>query len=119
MGVRAHVQVKQPEYGSCRLSSWAQGKAAAYLNESGINIFTGNDYDVVDYADHWEIEIPWNRDGIDYAKIESVIADLRAHPEKVSVDEEYKHGNELASLLEEGLEAAKANGYNCICIDWF
>lgn len=120
MGRRAHVQIKQPEYSVCEFTDWAQSSAAAYLDENGINVFTGNNYDSVEYADHWEIEIPWNFNGKGYAEIQIIIDDLRAHPEKIHSGEYGDScGKEFASLLEEGLEAAKKNGYDYIFIDWF
>lgn len=117
MGIKAHVQTKHPAYGKSEMSMWHQGAIWEYLVErEGVNIDskTGDCFD-----DHWFI------DASDAAKIEGVIRNLRENPDAflVYVDGEdgtNRHVAEsLAELLREGMEAARANGYDTIDVDWF
>ena len=113
MGIRGCCQVRQPEYGDCCLTSWAQGCAYDWLtNVAGLEIYTRNQDG--DCADTWEIGIP------DDDRMRLIISHLRRRPKCLGEDGEDSDWPEsLADLLEEGWEAAKKNNYGYIIIDWF
>lgn len=108
MGIRGHVQIKQPEYGKCCFTSWGSQKAWDYLMEKGLDIHTdGNDAD----ADRWEIEIP----SID--RLRKIVAELRGNHDVLGDMGDY--AEDLADFLEEGTDAAEKNEYQYIIIEWF
>ena len=114
MGRRAHCQIRQLEYGDCKLTDWAQSSALEYLQECGINVMSNEDCNLED-ADQWEIEI-------DSAKIRKAIKNLRKDPSLVQTEESESPrdcGDDLADVLEEGLQAAKKRKYTSIYLDWF
>ena len=121
MGRRGYVQVRSPKYGSA-ITDWVQDSLYSYLTDNGLEIKTDDDCCPED-ADHWEIDIPWVPHGAqsvrDLEKIRGLVADLRAHPEKVAGDDNDAHGEIAASLLEEGLATAVREGTSVIVIDWF
>ena len=131
MGIEGHVQKRHAEYDETAcLSGWAQASAAAYLEKKGINVCTGDSLgmDAPEYSERWEIEIPLKRvgsgDNVEYVhdvdKMNRVIADLRRHPGRVkSEDGDGEYGEELAGLLEAGMEAAEKNGYDWILVDFW
>lgn len=132
MGRHGHVQIRHAEYGEVYFTGCGQCAAADWLEEKGINICTKEDCGV-QYADSWEIEIPYKKVpkkmsetgyAPDYGKIQRVIDMLRKHPDSfdksLSPDcQGEKYSEDLANLLEEGLKAAKKHGYSWIVIDWY
>ena len=131
MGRRGYVQSRRAEHDqSVCLSGYAQATAAAYLTEKGIDVYTGDTSGMTDpdCSDHWEIAIPTKKIGrggnakygLDTAKMNRIIADLRKHPGKVK--SEYgdgAYGEELANLLEAGMKAAEKHGYEWILVDFW
>ena len=134
MGRRGYVQSRQAEHDAdvC-LSDWAQETAAAYLTEQGINVYTGDSTGMADpaYSDRWEIEIPLKRvvsgengENVKYvrdvARMDSIIAELRRHPDRVmSEDGKEPYGEDLAALLEAGMKAAEEHDYEWIIVDFW
>lgn len=115
MGMWAHVQVLQPEYGDTKLSSIVQPEIADWLTAHGVDI-SGCGDDGPDYADHWDIDCY----GSNKDKIRKLIAELRENP-RIFDDEDdgAHHAMNLADLLEEGLDVAVKRNYDYIQIDWF
>ena len=118
MAIRAHVQTVQPEYGNYRLSSWVKTAVYCFLGEiKSLDVRTEGEGFL---GDHWDIEFQ-NLDAI-----ESVAKQLHEHPDALDkyLDSEpdmigKNFGENLARLLDEGIAAAKKNGYTTIAIDWF
>ena len=113
------------------LSDYAQATAAEYLEEKGINVYTGSSSGMEDpaYSDHWEIEIPVKRIGRgrnvkyvrDVNKMNRIIADLRKHPGKVKSEDSDggEYGEDLAALLETGMNVAEKHNYEWILVDFW
>lgn len=132
MGRRGHVQTRHAEHDEivC-LSDYAQATAAAYLEKKGINVYTGDSSGMEDpaYSDHWEIEIPMKRIGRgrnvkyvrDVNKMNRIIADLRKHPRKVKSENSDggEYGEDLAALLETGMNVAEKHNYEWIFVDFW
>lgn len=132
MGRRGHVQTRHAEYdNNVCLSDYAQATAAAYLEKKGINVYTGDSSGMEDpaYSDRWEIEIPTKRIGrgknvkyiLDVDKMNRVIADLRKHPGKVKSEDGDggEYGEDLAALLETGMNVAEKHNYEWILVDFW
>lgn len=131
MGRRGYVQSRHAEHDqSVCLSGYAQATAVAYLEGKGIDVYTGDTSGMADpdCSDRWEIAIPTKKIGrggnakygLDIAKMNRIIADLRKHPGKVK--SEYgdgAYGEELANLLEAGMRAAEKHGYEWILVDFW
>lgn len=125
MGRRGHAVVEPPKYGDYCITDWAQSQFCNYLAKRGLEVTSGDDFTNTEDADHWDIQIPYRpetkkRKGYtDYAKIRRIIADLRAHPEKIVTDDGDPCGDRAANVLEEGLDAAISQVSCSIAIDWF
>ena len=127
MGRRGHVQTRPPEYGSC-ITDWAQDSLYRYLTRKGLEVNSlDGDFCNTEDADHWEIHIPEKGVGrgkkrkwvYDYDKVLEIAADLRKNPKAIKADGEGAYGDIAASLLEEGIEAAKKYELDTITIDWW
>lgn len=110
MGIRAHVQTTQPEYGHKSLSSWAKEKSVEWLYEHNIDI-QGTGDDSADVASHWEIECCGDESK---DKLLSLVTKLRSNPDAIE-----GYAEDLASIIEEGLAVAEEKDYDWICIDWY
>lgn len=127
MGRRGYVQRRHAEHDtSVCLSDWAQAQAVRYLEDNGINVYTGDSSGMTDpgTSDHWEIEIPMRktRGGKfvrDFRKLEGIILDLRKNPHKVTDDMNEQHAEELADILETGMRVAESRGYEWIMVDFW
>lgn len=79
MGVRGRCQVRQPEYGDCCLTSWAQDCAYDWLtNVAKLEIYTRDQEG--GFADTWEIELP------DDNRMHEIISHLRRRPKCLGED---------------------------------
>lgn len=116
MGIRGHIQVKQPTYGKKELSNSLRYAFYDFLEkEYEVYVYTSNDG--VE-SDVWEIEIS--------AGLKLAVAELRKNPDALvkyapecEKDNVKGRAGELADFLEEGLKSAKENGYGYIIIDWY
>ena len=56
----------------------------------------------------------------DFAKISKIARELRANPGLVTGDDgKGEYGDQLAGILEDGIEAAKKYDYGWIIVDWW
>ena len=129
MGRRGYVQTRQAEHNGSDFSYSAAESASSFLFEHGIDVVMhpggmGNDGD----NDQWEIEIPIRRKKVkgrdrywkDFAKISKIAHELRANPGLVIGDDgKGEYGDQLAGILEDGIEAAKKYDYGWIIVDWW
>lgn len=127
MGRRGYVQTRPAEYGAC-ITDWAQNSLYRYLTRRGLEVNSTDDLCNTEDADHWEIPIPEKGVGrgkkrkrvYNYDKILKVAADLRKNPKAVKADDdEGEYGDLAASMLEEGIKAAKKHKLGTITIDWW
>lgn len=109
MGERAHIQIKHPEYGNCRLSGNARCRAYEYLNEKGLCVSAGDDGCM---SSRWDIDIQ------DTKLVCDIVAELVNRPDTIVVDG-CSHSHQLAAILQEGLNAAMKNNYSVIIIEWW
>ena len=74
-------------------------------------------------SDRWELELPRTGRGrrahVNWTKMERIVRKLRKKPALVSGDDGTEYGEDLAALLEAGVEHAKKRGYDWIIVDFW
>ena len=127
MGRRGYVVTRPAEYGNC-VTDWAQDSLYRYLTRRGLEVNSPDDEPCnTEDADHWEIPIPEKGVGrgrkrkwvYDYDRVLKIAADLRKNPKAIQADGEGAYGDLAASLLEEGIGAARKYKLGTIAIDWW
>lgn len=118
MGRNGRARVREPEYGIAAVRGDLQYDICNFLTRKGIEVYTNEDCNVED-ASYWELQLPQKKDmSPDYAKMQKVVDCLRKRPSAILDSGKRPAGNDVANMLQEGLDAARRDNAPEIVVEW-